>query len=257
MKETLPGVPGKVNQIRIYSGEKYDMVQEAQAGTVCALTGPEDTHPGQGIGCEEASEFPVLEPVLTYRIELPDGCDVHTMLRNLRQIEEEEPQLHVVWAEETSEIHIQLMGEVQTEVLQQMVKQRFGVLIGFGEGNIVYKETIKAPVEGVGHFEPLRHYAEVHLLLEPGRAGLRDAVLIGMRRGCPGQELAEADPDSPGGERAQGSPDRVIGDGHAYHAPDREGASETYRRRRFPAGDLPGGPPGAEEGRKHPAGTIL
>lgn len=171
VKESLPDVPGKVNQIRIYSGEKYEMVQEAQAGTVCAVTGLEDTHPGQGIGCEKASELPVLEPVLTYRIELPDGCDVHTMLRNLRQIEEEEPQLHVVWAEETSEIHIQLMGEVQTEVLQQMVKQRFGVLIGFGEGNIVYKETIKAPVEGIGHFEPLRHYAEVHLLLEPGERG--------------------------------------------------------------------------------------
>ena len=171
VKETLPGVPGKVNQIRIYSGERYDMVQAAQAGTVCAVTGLEDTHPGQGIGCEDASGLPVLEPVLTYRIELPDGCDVHTMLRNLRQIEEEEPQLHVVWAEETSEIHIQLMGEVQTKVLQQMVKQRFGVLIGFGEGNIVYKETIKAPVEGVGHFEPLRHYAEVHLLLEPGERG--------------------------------------------------------------------------------------
>lgn len=171
VKETLPDVPGKVNQIRIYSGDKYEMVQEAPAGTVCAVAGLEDTYPGQGIGCEEASELPVLEPVLTYRIELPDGCDVHTMLRNLRQIEEEEPQLHVVWAEETSEIHIQLMGEVQTEVLQQMVKQRFGVLIGFGEGNIVYKETIKAPVEGVGHFEPLRHYAEVHLLLEPGERG--------------------------------------------------------------------------------------
>ena len=171
VKETLPGVPGKVNQIRIYSGERYDMVHAAQAGTVCAVTGLEDTHPGQGIGCEDASGLPVLEPVLTYRIELPDGCDVHTMLRNLRQIEEEEPQLHVVWAEETSEIHIQLMGEVQTKVLQQMVKQRFGVLIGFGEGNIVYKETIKAPVEGVGHFEPLRHYAEVHLLLEPGERG--------------------------------------------------------------------------------------
>ena len=171
VKETLPDVPGKVNQIRIYSGDKYEMVQEASAGTVCAVAGLEDTYPGQGIGCEEASELPVLEPVLTYRIELPDGCDVHTMLRSLRQIEEEEPQLHVVWAEETSEIHIQLMGEVQTEVLQQMVKQRFGVLIGFGEGNIVYKETIKAPVEGVGHFEPLRHYAEVHLLLEPGERG--------------------------------------------------------------------------------------
>ncbi len=171
VKETLPEVPGKVNQIRIYSGEKYEMVQEAPAGTVCAVTGLEETRPGQGIGCEEASEMPVLEPVLTYRIDLPDGCDVHTMLRNLRQIEEEEPQLHVVWVEEASEIHIQLMGEVQTEVLQQMVKKRFGVLIGFGEGNIVYKETIKSPVEGVGHFEPLRHYAEAHLLLEPGERG--------------------------------------------------------------------------------------
>ena len=171
VKEALPDVPGKINQIRIYSGEKYELVREAQAGTVCAVTGLEETHPGQGIGCEEASELPVLEPVLTYRIELPDGCDVHTMLRNLRQIEEEEPQLHVVWEEDSGEIHIQLMGEVQTEVLQQMVKDRFGVLIGFGEGNIVYKETIKAPVEGIGHFEPLRHYAEVHLLLEPGERG--------------------------------------------------------------------------------------
>ena len=171
VKETLTDVSGKVNQIRIYSGEKYELVQEVQAGSVCAVTGLEETHPGQGIGCEEASDLPVLEPVLTYRIELPDGCDVHTMLRDLRQIEEEDPQLHVVWAEETAEIHIQLMGEVQTEVLQQMVKARFGVLIGFGEGKIVYKETIKAPVEGVGHFEPLRHYAEVHLLLEPGERG--------------------------------------------------------------------------------------
>ena len=171
VKEILPDVSGKVNQIRIYSGEKYELVQEVQAGSVCAVTGLEETHPGQGIGCEEASDLPVLEPVLTYRIELPDGCDVHTMLRDLRQIEEEDPQLHVVWAEETAEIHIQLMGEVQTEVLQQMVKARFGVLIGFGEGKIVYKETIKAPVEGVGHFEPLRHYAEVHLLLEPGERG--------------------------------------------------------------------------------------
>ena len=173
VKDTLSGEDWKekVNQIRIYSGEKYELVQEAKAGTVCAVTGLEETRPGQGIGCEEASDLPVLEPVLTYRIELPDGCDVHTMLRNLRQIEEEDPQLHVVWAEETGEIHIQLMGEVQTEVLQQMVKARFGVLIGFGEGKIVYKETIKAPVEGVGHFEPLRHYAEVHLLLEPGERG--------------------------------------------------------------------------------------
>ena len=171
VRETIPDISAKVNQIRIYSGEKYEAVQETAAGSVCAVTGLEGTYPGQGLGCETESFLPVLEPVLTYRIELPEGCDAHVMLTNLRQIEEEEPQLHVVWVEETSEIHIQLMGEVQTEVLQQMVKERFGVLIMFGEGNIVYKETIKAPVEGVGHFEPLRHYAEVHLLIEPGERG--------------------------------------------------------------------------------------
>lgn len=171
VKEALPGIEGKVNQIRLYSGEKYDLLQNAAAGEVCAVTGLEGTYPGQGIGAEEDSQLPVLEPVLTYRVELPDGCDVHTMLRNLRQLEEEEPQLHIVWEEESKEIHVQLMGDVQTEVLQKMVKERYGVLIEFGEGNIVYKETIDNTVEGVGHFEPLRHYAEVHLLLEPGERG--------------------------------------------------------------------------------------
>ncbi len=171
VKETLPGIEGKVNQIRIYSGEKYEMVSQAEAGRVCAVTGLEGTYPGQGIGMEKASGLPVLEPVLTYCVELPEGCDAHVMLKNLRQLEEEEPELHVVWEEKLSEIHVQLMGEVQTEVLQRLVKERFGVLVEFGEGNIVYKETIAAPVEGVGHFEPLRHYAEVHLLLEPGERG--------------------------------------------------------------------------------------
>ena len=171
VKETLPDVEGKVNQIRLYSGDKYELLQEAQAGMVCAVTGLEGTHPGQGIGAEPDSELPVLEPVLTYRVELPEGCDVHRMVQNLRQIEEEDPELHVVWVEEKKEIHIQLMGDVQTEVLQKMVKDRFGVLITFGSGNIVYKETIDNTVEGVGHFEPLRHYAEVHLLLEPGERG--------------------------------------------------------------------------------------
>lgn len=171
VKETFPGVDGKVNQIRIYSGDKYEMVQSAQAGMVCAVTGLESTYPGQGIGVESDSDIPVLEPVLTYRIELPEGCDVHAMLLNLRQLEEEEPELHIVWAEETQEIHIQLMGEVQTEVLQRLIKERYGVLIEFREGRIIYKETIAGPAEGVGHFEPLRHYAEVHLLLEPGERG--------------------------------------------------------------------------------------
>lgn len=171
VKDVLPGIGEKINQIRMYSGAKYELAQEAAAGTVCAVTGPETTRPGQGIGSEAASDLPVLEPVLTYRIELPEGCDVHGMLRSLRQLEEEEPELHIVWEEEKSEIHAQLMGEVQIEVLQRLIKERFGVCVLFREGSIVYKETIAEPVEGVGHFEPLRHYAEVHLLLEPGERG--------------------------------------------------------------------------------------
>ena len=171
VKEMIPGLGEKVNQIRIYSGAKYDMVQSVPAGCVCAVTGPESTHPGQGLGIEKESDMPVLEPVLTYRILLPDECDVHTMLRNLRMLEEEEPELHIVWVESLGEIHIQLMGEVQIEVLRRMIKERFGTVVEFGEGNIVYKETIADESEGVGHFEPLRHYAEVHLLLEPGERG--------------------------------------------------------------------------------------
>lgn len=161
----------KVDQIRIYSGEKYEMVNEASAGMVCAVTGLTFTYPGQGLGREAASDMPLLEPVLTYQIQLPPECDVHKMLLNLRQLEEEEPLLHIVWNEELGEIHAQVMGEVQIEILKSLIKERFGVVVDFGSGNIVYKETIKTPVEGVGHFEPLRHYAEVHLLLEPGEPG--------------------------------------------------------------------------------------
>ena len=161
----------KVDQIRIYSGEKYEMVNEAFAGMVCAVTGLTFTYPGQGLGREAASDMPLLEPVLTYQIQLPPECDVHKMLLNLRQLEEEEPLLHIVWNEELGEIHAQVMGEVQIEILKSLIKERFGVVVDFGSGNIVYKETIKTPVEGVGHFEPLRHYAEVHLLLEPGEPG--------------------------------------------------------------------------------------
>lgn len=171
VKDVVEGLDEKINQIRIYSGEKFEAVQEVEAGKVCAVTGLENTRPGQGIGVEEESELPVLEPVLTYQIHLPDDCDVHKMLRNLKILEEEEPELHIVWEEQTSEIHVQLMGDVQIEILQRMIKERFGVLVEFGEGSIVYKETITAPVEGVGHFEPLRHYAEVHLRLEPGERG--------------------------------------------------------------------------------------
>ena len=171
VKDVVEGLNEKINQIRIYSGEKFEAVQKVEAGRVCALTGLENTRPGQGIGAEEESDLPVLEPVLTYQILLPDDCDVHKMLLNLKILEEEEPELHIVWEEQTSEIHVQLMGDVQIEILQRMIKERFGVLVEFGEGSIVYKETITAPVEGVGHFEPLRHYAEVHLRLEPGERG--------------------------------------------------------------------------------------
>ena len=161
----------KINQIRIYSGEKFEMVQEVTAGEICAVTGLTTTYPGEGLGIEKASEAPVLEPVLNYQILLPEGCDVHTMLRNLRQLEEEDPMLRIVWKEEIGEIHARLMGEVQIEILKSVIKERFDVDVEFGTGNIVYKETIKNTVEGVGHYEPLRHYAEVHLILEPGKRG--------------------------------------------------------------------------------------
>lgn len=161
----------KVNQIRIYSGEKYEAVPEAGTGCVCAVTGLDHTYPGEGLGTEEASQSPVLEPVLSYRIHLPEGCDAHIMLRKLRQLEEEDPMLRIMWEEELGEIYAQLMGAVQIEVLQSMIRERFHTEVTFDTGNIVYKETIRKTVEGVGHFEPLRHYAEVHLLLEPGVPG--------------------------------------------------------------------------------------
>ena len=161
----------KTDQIRIYSGAKYELVKEAEAGTVCAVTGLTRTYPGEGLGCEAESQMPVLEPVLNYQIRLPEGTDVHLMLKKLKELEEEEPQLHIVWNEQLGEIHAMLMGEVQTEILKKLIWDRFHVAVEFGTGNIVYKETIAQPVEGVGHFEPLRHYAEVHLLLEPGERG--------------------------------------------------------------------------------------
>ncbi len=161
----------KVNQIRIYSGQKFEAVNEAEAGTVCAVTGLSQTKPGEGLGGEEASNTPVLEPVLSYQILLPEGCDPRVMIPKLRQIEEEDPELHIVWNEQLKEIQVQIMGEVQIEILQSLIKSRFGTEVSFDSGRIVYKETIANIVEGVGHFEPLRHYAEVHLLMEPGERG--------------------------------------------------------------------------------------
>ncbi|MCD7744690.1 MAG: TetM/TetW/TetO/TetS family tetracycline resistance ribosomal protection protein [Lachnospiraceae bacterium] len=192
----------KVNQIRIFSGANYETVPEVQAGTICAVTGLDHTYAGEGLGIEPEGEVPVLEPVLSYRMELPEGTDVHRAFRQLKQLEEEEPQLHITWAAAArarmdgqnaadgsrttdsgnsafgsdgagseGEIHAQLMGEVQTEVLQNLIQERFGWKVQFGEGSIVYRETIAAPVVGMGHFEPLRHYAEVHLLMEPAERG--------------------------------------------------------------------------------------
>ena len=161
----------KINQIRIYSGAKFETVNQAERGMICAVTGLSQTYPGEGLGIERDSDIPILEPVLTYQIQLPEDCEVHSMLEKLRQLEEEEPLLHIIWNEKLGEIYAQIMGEVQIEVLKSLIWERFHVSIEFGKGNIVYKETIRQPVEGVGHFEPLRHYAEVHLLLEPAEAG--------------------------------------------------------------------------------------
>lgn len=161
----------KVSQIRIYSGSRYTTADVVSAGGICAVPGLEHTYPGMGYGITDSDVQTVLEPVLNYQVLLPEGCDAHKMLSWLRQLEEEDPQLHIFWNEQLKEIQLQLMGEVQLEVLQRLIEDRFGVVVEFGTGNIVYKETISMPVEGVGHYEPLRHYAEVHLLLQPLERG--------------------------------------------------------------------------------------
>lgn len=161
----------KINQIRIYSGAKYEAVNEVEAGGVCAVTGLSSSYIGQGLGVEKGTAAPFLEPVLTYQMILPEGADTTKVLRELKQLEEEEPLLNIVWNPTLEEIHVQLMGEVQTEILKTMIAERFHLDVEFGTGKIVYKETIKSPVVGVGHYEPLRHYAEVHLKMEPLEAG--------------------------------------------------------------------------------------
>lgn len=172
----MPGAEGsfwqeKVTQIRRYSGEKYEVADTAETGGIYAVTGLSYTVPGSGLGAEKHAGAPILEPVLTYRVYLPEDVQAAAALPKLRELEEEDPQLHILWEEKLQEIHIQLMGQVQLEVLQSMIGERFGMKVSFGPGNIVYKETIADAVEGVGHFEPLRHYAEVQLFLEPGEPG--------------------------------------------------------------------------------------
>lgn len=175
----------KVSQIRIYSGTRFQTTDRADAGTVCAVTGLTHTYPGQALGADPGGESAVLEPVLTYRVLPPDGCDHHTLLQKLRLIEEEDPLLRVLWSEALEEIHIQLMGQVQLEVLTRLMEERFGLTVTFDQGNIVYKETIAQPVIGIGHFEPLRHYAEVHLLIEPAERG--SGITLDTR--CPADQL--------------------------------------------------------------------
>lgn len=157
----------KANQLRLYSGTKYTLAERVGPGQVCAVTGLTQCRPGQGLGAQRDSEAPALEPVLSYQVLLPEGADAHAALDKLRRLEQEDPQLHVVWNETLGQIHLQLMGEIQLEVLRTLLAQRFGLEVSFGPGGILYKETITEPIEGVGHYEPLRHYAEVHLKLEP------------------------------------------------------------------------------------------
>ena len=161
----------KINQIRIYSGEKYTAVDEVASGTICAVTGLSQSFAGQGIGIESASPPPTIEPVLSFRLLLPKECNILDVLLNLRQLEEEDPQIKISWAQQTQEIYLHLMGEIQLEIIRSIILKRFGIEVEFDTGNILYRETIAKQVVGMGHFEPLRHYAEVHLLLEPAPRG--------------------------------------------------------------------------------------
>ena len=169
VKDSIDGE--KVNQIRIYSGQKFQAVDAAAQGTVCAVTGLTKTEAGTGLGTSGASAEQILEPFLTYNVRLPENIDTHTALQQLKELEEEDPKLHVAWEAETGEIHMQMMGDIQMEILSSIIEERYDFMPTFDQGKIIYKETIADTVEGVGHFEPLRHYAEVHLILEPGEQG--------------------------------------------------------------------------------------
>lgn len=191
----------KVNQLRIYSGEKYTQAEEAGAGTVCAVTGLNYTRPGEGLGMEMESFLPVLEPVLTYKIELPPECDAALFLPKLRQLEEEEPQLHLVWDETVKEIQAKIMGEVQTEILKSLILERFGVNVTFGAGNIVYKETISRAAEGGRAFRAFAALCGGPFAAGTRGGGKRACIFFGLQRGCAGEELAAPGADPPGRKR--------------------------------------------------------
>ncbi|MCI8593834.1 MAG: GTP-binding protein [Oscillospiraceae bacterium] len=173
VRDTIPSGDWeeKITQLRAYSGAKFTPVEEARPGDVVAVVGLSRTFPGEGLGAQAEAQAPALEAVLTYAVLLPEGCDVHKVLLQLKQLEEEDPQLHLTWDERLRQLRVQLMGQVQLEVLRQLILDRFNLPVDFGPGQVLYRETIEAPVEGVGHYEPLRHYAEVHLLLEPAKRG--------------------------------------------------------------------------------------
>ena len=185
VKAVLPGGE-KADALRLYNGSKFRLVNAAVPGMVVAVAGPARTRPGQGLGAEADAEAPLLEPVLNYRASCP-GADPHTLLKALQTLEDEDPQLHVAWRDDLAEVHVQLMGEVQLEILQSILQSRFGLAVSFSEGGILYKETLTAAVEGIGHYEPLRHYAEVHLLLEPAPRGSG----VQLAADCPPDTLAE------------------------------------------------------------------
>ena len=230
----------KAGQIRIYAGAGFQSVEEAPAGSICAVAGLTQTRSGQGLGFEQGAALPLLEPVLTYRIGLPESCDIQGMLGKLGQLEEEEPQLHIVWKEETGEIHAQVMGDVQIEVLRSLIAERFGVEATFGSGRIVYKETITRCAEGIGHFEPLRHYAEAHLWLEPGDHGDRRARAQEAYRGR-GFSAGDVPGRAPGAEKGR---EPAVGAGLWVSSDDPDGmpgagdgGSAADERKLWAAGD--------------------
>lgn len=177
VKDILSGITDgnqwseKINDIRVYSGEKFKSISEADAGCICAISGLNNTYPGQGLGFEMQSESPNLQPVLSYQIIIPENVNINQAYKMLKELEEEDPTLSLKWNEETKEIIANVMGPIQIQVLKHIIKERFNMDVEFGTGSILYKETINNIVEGVGHFEPLKHYAEVHLLMEPGQLG--------------------------------------------------------------------------------------
>ena len=245
----------KADQLRLYSGDKYELTEAAPAGTLCAVTGLSHARPGDALGAQAALPAPALEPVLTCQVLF--DRDPHTVLPLLRQLEEEDPQLHLCWQEQTGQLFLQVMGEVQLEVLTRMARERFGLELSFGPGAILYRETIAAPVIGIGHFEPLRHYAEVHLLLEPAPRGSgltfasacsTDQLDLNWQR-LVLTHLAER--EHPG--VLTGSPitdmkiTLIAGRAHDKHT---EGG-------RLPSGHLPRCASGADAGGEHPAGAVV